>query len=129
MFKGTTSTTNISDGWTGTPAGIYTSPAVPEVGDVVLDSNNDAEYVCTSVSGTTYTWELLGRSGSWATSDHTHTLSLASDNGTTNVVSLSAGTTYKLTAGGKSILLKTPEAYTHPSSAGNKHIPSGGEAG
>jgi len=43
---------------------------------VVLDKNNDAEYVCiakTTVNNTTtYTWELLGRSGSWATSTHTH---------------------------------------------------------
>ena len=67
-FVGTT-TSNISDGWTGVPAGItnYTTPAV---GDVVI--KGDSEYVCISVSGTTYTWELLGRDSSFALSDHTH---------------------------------------------------------
>ena len=33
---------------------------------LVLDSSSNAEYVCISVSGTTYTWELLGRDSSWA---------------------------------------------------------------
>lgn len=57
-------TTAMSDGYTGTPAGVgYGTPAV---GDVVLDSASDAEYVCISVSGTTYTWERLGRDSSWA---------------------------------------------------------------
>ena len=40
----------------------------PAIGDVVIDSNSDAEYVCISVSGTTYTWERLGRDGSLALS-------------------------------------------------------------
>ena len=42
-FVGTTSTT-MSDGYTGTPAGINNS-YVPAVGDVVIDSSNDSEYV------------------------------------------------------------------------------------
>ena len=63
-FVGTTSTT-ISDGYTGTPAGIGNS-YVPAVGDVVIDSSNDSEYVCIDVTGTTYTWERLGRDSSWA---------------------------------------------------------------
>lgn len=61
-FVGTT-TSNISDGWTGVPAGI-TNYTTPQVGDVVI--KGDAEYVCISVSGTTYTWELLGRDSSFA---------------------------------------------------------------
>ena len=67
-FVGTT-TSDISDGWTGVPAGIsgYTTPIV---GDVVL--KGDAEYVCISITGTgsntVYTWELLGRDGSFALS-------------------------------------------------------------
>ena len=63
-FVGTTSTT-MSDGYTGTPAGINSS-YVPAVGDVVIDSSNDSEYVCIDVTGTTYTWERLGRDSSWA---------------------------------------------------------------
>lgn len=55
----------MTDGFTGVPAGI-TNYSVPIVGDVVLDSSNDSEYVCISVSGTTYTWERLGRDSSWA---------------------------------------------------------------
>lgn len=64
-FVGTT-TSNISDGWQGVPAGIsdYTTPSV---GDVVI--KGDSEYVCISVSGTTYTWELLGRDSSFALDD------------------------------------------------------------
>lgn len=69
-FVGKT-TSNISESFTGVPEGI-TDYTTPIVGDVVLDSNNDAEYVCIAKNGTTYTWELLGRSGSWATSGHTH---------------------------------------------------------
>ena len=52
------------------------SPYTPAVGDVILDKNNDAEYVCvaktTTGNVTSYTWELLGRSGSWALYDHVH---------------------------------------------------------
>lgn len=68
-FVGTTTSNDIQDGWQGVPAGIsgYTTPIV---GDVVL--KGDAEYVCISVTGTgsntVYTWELLGRDGSFALS-------------------------------------------------------------
>lgn len=71
-FVGSTSTT-MSDGYTGTPEGISiytgTGAIAPTVGDVVLDSSSNAEYVCISVSETTYTWELLGRDSSWALDD------------------------------------------------------------
>lgn len=63
-FRGKT-TTDMSDGFTGTPA-ISGVTYTPTVGDVVLDSSSDSEYVCISVSGTTYTWERLGRDSSWA---------------------------------------------------------------
>lgn len=63
-FVGVTSTT-MSDGYTGTPAGIDNS-YVPAVGDVVIDNSSDSEYVCINVTGTTYTWERLGRDSSWA---------------------------------------------------------------
>lgn len=68
-FVGST-TTAMSDGHTGIPAGISiysgSGAVAPAVGDVVLDSSNDSEYVCISVSGTTYIWERLGRDSSWA---------------------------------------------------------------
>ena len=63
-FLGKTTTT-MSDGYTGTPA-ISGLTYTPTVGDVVIDSSNDSEYVCISVSGTTYTWERLGSDSSWA---------------------------------------------------------------
>lgn len=49
-----------------------------------------------------------------ATSNHTHTLSIAS--GGSGATSLSANTTYTLTAGGKTFVFKTPvdTQYTHP---------------
>ena len=66
-FIGSTTTT-MSDGWTGIPAGISiytgTGAIAPAVGDVVIQG--EAEYVCINVSGTTYTWEMLGRDSSLA---------------------------------------------------------------
>ena len=49
--------------WTGTPAGI--SNYTPKQGDVVINSTKQDEWVCTSVSGTTYTWERLGSDTSY----------------------------------------------------------------
>ena len=65
-------TTDMSESTTTIPTVTGVTNYVPEVGDVVLDKNSDAEYVCIAKSDSTYTWELLGRSGSWATSTHTH---------------------------------------------------------
>ena len=53
-------------------------------------------------TGEKYTWN------SKAAGNHTHTTSLATNSDTGTVVSLSANTQYKLTAGGTSILFKTP---------------------
>ena len=58
------------------------------------------------------TYVLLGGGGhkkvsNFATSAHTHTISLATDTGTATV-NLAHATTYKLTAGGSSIIFKTP---------------------
>jgi len=57
-------TSTMSESFTGVPAGIsgYTKPIV---GDVVLDSAGNGEYVCVAVSGTTYTWESLGSESSF----------------------------------------------------------------
>lgn len=50
----------------------------------------------------------LGASGGAATYEHTHNASLASDNTSSGVVSLSHGGQYKLTAGGNSVIFKLP---------------------
>ena len=65
-------TTDMSESTTIAPTVTGVTNYIPEVGDVVLDKNSDAEYVCIAKSGSTYTWELLGQSGSWATNTHTH---------------------------------------------------------
>lgn len=74
-FIGSASST-ISETTTTAPTIVGRENYTPEIGDVVLDSNDDAEYVCidktTTNNTTSYTWELLGRSGDWALDDHTH---------------------------------------------------------
>lgn len=47
-------------------------------------------------------------SGTVATGNHTHTTSIASDSSSGTVVTLAHNTQYKLTAGGTSVLFKTP---------------------
>ena len=47
-------------------------------------------------------------SGTVATGNHTHTTSIASDSSSGTVVTLAQNTQYKLTAGGTSVLFKTP---------------------
>jgi hypothetical protein len=64
-------------------------------------------------TGEKYTWNnkstlALGTTSTTAAKgDHTHTASLATDSGTATVT-LAHNTTYKLTAGGSSIIFKTP---------------------
>ena len=69
-------TTDIDESTTTAPTVTGLSSYTPQIGDVVLDNNDDAEYVCIAVTtannSTTYTWELLGRSGSWALDNHVH---------------------------------------------------------
>jgi hypothetical protein len=64
----------MSESFTGVPAGIsgYTTP---NIGDVVIDSSSDYEYVCiNATTGNTpiYTWEKLGGDSSWSLSTHGH---------------------------------------------------------
>ena len=74
-------------------------------------------------TGDKYTWNnksdlAIGTTSTTAAAgNHTHTLSLASDSGTSSV-SLSANTKYKLTAGGKSIIFTTPSDTNTTYSAG-----------
>lgn len=66
-FVGKTTST-MSESFNGVPAGI-TNYTTPIIGDVVLDSDNNGEYVCTAVTTvdniTTYTWEWLGAENSF----------------------------------------------------------------
>lgn len=62
-------TTVMSESTTTAPTISGVTNYTPVVGDVVLDKDNEYEYVCIAVSGTTYTWEQLGSSSSYALSD------------------------------------------------------------
>lgn len=70
------------DGTTGKPTITGVNNYTPIVGDVVLSADGDAEYVCVAVGGTTssptYTWERLGRDGSFALTDEVILKSLTS---------------------------------------------------
>lgn len=73
------------DGTTGKPILTGVSNYTPIVGDVILSTDGDAEYVCIAVGGTTsnptYTWERLGRDGSFALTDEVILKSLTSTAG------------------------------------------------
>ena len=56
-------------------------------------------------------------------SDHTYSIALATDTGTA-AVAMSANTTYKLTAGGSSIILKTPKDSDTKNTAGSSNTSS-----
>ena len=64
-FIGKASTT-MSETTTTAPTITGITSYTPQIGDVVLDSSSDAEFVCVEINGTTYTWERLGRDSSWA---------------------------------------------------------------
>ena len=100
----------------------YTHPAGTETAAAAVKVGSDA--LGHVVLGAALTAADVGA----ATSGHTHTLTLAADNGTATV-SLAHGQTYKLTAGGKNLIFEMPTGYTHPTTSGNKHIPSGGSSG
>ena len=71
-FKGITTQSNMDEDFNGVPTGI-SNDYVPEIGDVILDSDNKYEYVCvgktTTGNTTTYTWEQLGDGSSYALKD------------------------------------------------------------
>ena len=67
-FIGTTSTA-ITDGSTTSSIVINGSSVTPTIGDVVINSNNNQEYVWLGDS-----WEILGDESSYALKDHTHDL-------------------------------------------------------
>ena len=75
-------------------------------------------------TGEKYTWNnksnlTIGTTSTTAAAgNHTHTTSLASDTGTASV-SLSANSTYKLTAGGTEVIFKTPADTNTKNTAGS----------
>lgn len=78
----------------------------PKFTDTTYESKSAASggtAVSLVTTGEKYTWNNK------AAGDHTHDISLAVDAGTPTVT-LAHNTTYKLTAGGKSIVFKTPPA-------------------
>ena len=88
------------------------------------DATNDKVTIQTDLSsktaasgGTTESLVTTGEKYTWnnkAAGDHTHATSIAADSSTGTVVSLSANTQYKLTAGGTNVVFKTPaDTNTH----------------
>lgn len=84
-----------------------------DAADITTGSTNGT----ISVAGTDVAVKGLGgaaylntgtASGTVATGNHTHTTSIASDSSSGTVVTLAHNTQYKLTAGGTSVLFKTP---------------------
>lgn len=103
-----TTQTAITDN-TGTADGTNTSTTFvysfsQNANGVVSTKTRALPTASTSTAGIT----TVGASGGAASYGHTHTLSIATDSGTSNVTTLAANTTYKLTAGGTTMLFKTP---------------------
>ena len=69
-------TTAIVDGSTTSPISINGSNVTPTTGDVVINSNNNQEYVWLETK-----WELLGDESSYALKDHTHSVATESLHG------------------------------------------------
>lgn len=102
-------------------------------GNIVINSTNTTYSSKTAASGGTdvslvttgekYTWNnksnlAIGTTSTTAAAgDHSHTVSLATDNGTSSI-SLKANTKYKLTAGGSTYVFTTP-----PDTNTNTHRP------
>ena len=97
---GTVTGIKVGTGDTLSPSsGVVTIPAYP----TTLPASDVSAWAKASTKPS-YTASEVGA----ATSGHTHTLSLATDSGT-SAVDLAANTKYKLTAGGSTLIFKTPE--------------------
>ena len=92
-FIGKTTTT-IVDGATTTPVTVNGSVVTPTIGDVVINSNNNQEYVWLGSN-----WELLGDESSFALADHTHKYASSSTVGgpadSANKLNTNAGSTVR----------------------------------
>jgi len=99
---------NILDGVTASTAelnildGVTASASELNILDGATLTTTELNYVDGVTSGIQS--QLNGK----AASDHTHTLTMATDSGT-SAVDLAANTKYKLTAGGSTLIFKTPE--------------------
>lgn len=78
------------------------------------DLQNDSGFISTETDPTVPAWAKASSKPSYtasevgaATSDHTHTLNITTDSGT-SALSLAANTKYKLTAGGNNFIFTTP---------------------
>ena len=126
IFDGTTGKKIKDSGYT-----IATSVPANAVFTDTTYSNKAAVSGGTEVSlvttGDKYTWNnksdlTLGNTASTAAyGNHTHSVSIAADSGT-SLADLSANTKYKLTAGGSTLIFKTPVDTTYS----NKAAASGG---
>lgn len=84
-----------------------TTYRLSQIATPTSSSNPAGIYERGAISSDGVTWTF----GSWlaaASSSHTHTTSIASDGSSGTVVTLAHNTQYKLTAGGNSVLFKTP---------------------
>lgn len=76
----------------------------PSTNTLTVNVSGNAATASAAKSGSALETAINGK----AASNHTHTASIAADSSSGTVVSLSANTQYKLTAGGSSVLFKTP---------------------
>lgn len=60
-----TNNTDTTNSYTGTPTITELNSYTPSVGDVVINSTNQDEWVCISTANSTYTWERLGSDTSY----------------------------------------------------------------
>jgi hypothetical protein len=110
LALGTTSSTAFRGDYGNTAYTHSQSTHAPTTSKSAASGGTDLSLVTT---GEKYTWNnksslTIGTTSTTAAAgNHTHTTSLAADSGTASVT-LSANTTYKLTAGGTSVIFKTP---------------------
>ena len=77
-----------------------------------LDSTQQAQ-ARSNIGAGTSNLELGTTASTAAKGNHTHTASIATDSSTSGVTTLSANSQYKLTAGGSSVIFKTPADTTY----------------
>ena len=102
---------------------IFTMPSDNNTTYTVSTGDSNGEIKITPSSGNAYNVAVKGlgsaaytNSNAYATSNHTHALSIDTDTGTSNIT-LAHGGKYKLTAGGSTYVFTMPAGYTytHPS--------------
>lgn len=108
---------------TGGTSIIFTMPSDINTTYTIATGDNNGQIKVTPSSGNAYNVDVKGlgsaaytNSSAYATSGHTHTTSIATDTGTSQIA-LAFGGKYKLTAGGTGYIFTMPtiDVYTHPS--------------